>query len=283
MSITGGYDPSAGPAPRSPRARAALQDSRLLPAKSLTGGCRGTAAFLPEASMSNGFPRLVLEGTQEVGYTCAWFGAQGGCGPARGARTAAAPQFLRRRGSETASRLQPAPRVLSGSRGCVATTRFLLRLSVSSGSGVVQLGLVGSLKNPPQTKLVRSDRHPSSGRALGRPRAPPPPPAARRPREAPRAPLGRAPRRPHAHAPRRSTRAGPARGRPRAAAAPANTCSRRAGSAAAGAGTSFRRTAAARGVSPSSVHQSPDTSEIRLWGCGERNATQTPFWRTPRK
>lgn len=66
MSITGGYDPSAGPAPRSPRARAALQDSRLLPAKSLTGGCRGTAAFLPEASMSNGFPRLVLEGTQEV-------------------------------------------------------------------------------------------------------------------------------------------------------------------------------------------------------------------------
>ncbi|XP_078188691.1 uncharacterized protein LOC144577054 [Callithrix jacchus] len=36
--------------------------------------------------------------------------------------------------------------------------------------------------------------------------------------------------------------------------------------------------AAERGASPPSVHQSPDTSEIRLWVCGERNATQTPFF-----
>lgn len=36
-----------------------------------------------------------------------------------------------------------------------------------------------------------------------------------------------------------------------------------------------------RGASPPSGHQSPDTSEIRLWVCGERNATQSPFPRSP--
>lgn len=204
-------------------------------------------------------------------------GAQGGCGPALGARTAAAPQFLRRWGSETASRLQPAPRVLSGSRGCVATTRFLLRLSVSSGSGVVQLGLAGSLKNPPQTKLVRSDRHPSSGRALGRTRAPPPPPAARRPREAPRPRSGAHPGGRTRTRPALPLAQAPRRGRPRRHVLPARGLGGRR------RWDELSEDAAARGVSPSSVHQSPDTSEIRLWGCGERNATQTPFWRTPRK
>lgn len=41
--------------------------------------------------------------------------------------------------------------------------------------------------------------------------------------------------------------------------------------------TSSREDASVRGASPPSGHQSPDTSEIRLWVCGERNATQTPF------
>lgn len=45
----------------------------------------------------------------------------------------------------------------------------------------------------------------------------------------------------------------------------------------------FSEDAAVRGASPLSVHQGPDASEIRLWVCGEQNATQTPFYRGPRK
>ncbi|XP_040607547.1 collagen alpha-1(I) chain-like [Mesocricetus auratus] len=46
--------------------------------------------------------------------------------------------------------------------------------------------------------------------------------------------------------------------------------------------TGCREDASVRGASPPSGHQSPDTSEIRLWVCGERNATQTPFPPKPR-
>ncbi|XP_075835285.1 uncharacterized protein LOC142854033 [Microtus pennsylvanicus] len=46
--------------------------------------------------------------------------------------------------------------------------------------------------------------------------------------------------------------------------------------------TRSREDASVRGASPPSGHQSPDTSEIRLWVCGERNATQTPFSPKPR-
>ncbi|XP_037057839.1 collagen alpha-1(III) chain-like, partial [Peromyscus leucopus] len=45
--------------------------------------------------------------------------------------------------------------------------------------------------------------------------------------------------------------------------------------------TSSREDVSVRGASPPSGHQSPDTSDIRLWVCGERNATQSPWPRGP--
>lgn len=162
--------------------------------------------------------------------------------------------------------------------GCIATTRYLLRLFISSGFGAVLRGDYPATEDPTPhliTHLIPGEGAILRSLGLGH-RSPAPRNLA--------AALGRAPcsrTHSHTHAPCAPTRAATL-----AAAAHVAACSRRAGWGrlrGARGGRSqhldeLSEDAVARGVSPPSVHQSPDTSEIRLWVCGERNATQTPFY-----
>lgn len=92
--------------------------------------------------------------------------------------------------------------------------------------------------------------------------------------------------RPHTQAPGAPTRAVSFTGAAHAAACSGSADSGRLRGARGGHSrrlAEFSEDAATWGASSPSVHQSPDASEIRLWVCGERNATQTPFYRALRK
>lgn len=166
---------------------------------------------------------------------------------------------------------------------------ILLTSSLSSGFGVLLMRNTGALKNTPSDRLSDSWRprpfeqrgaRPDSGCAASF--------GCRLPPESHAATLGRAPprrTRPLTHAPGAPTRAGPSPAPPTQPRAPGARAPllRGARGGSCRSWDELSEDAAARGASPPSVHQSPDTSEIRLWVCGERNATQTPFYRTPRK
>lgn len=163
---------------------------------------------------------------------------------------------------------------------CISTTLFFkFRFSISIGLGVGRMRITGAMKRP----------HIQHSPDLWRPHH----------SEQPLAPLPATRGKPRGSARARALRPHPPTHAPGAptlavtvpAAAHAVACFGNAGSGrlrGARRGRSRRldelsEDAAARGASPPSVHQSPDASEIRLWVCGERNATQTPFYRTPRK
>lgn len=155
--------------------------------------------------------------------------------------------------------------------GCIATTQFLFRLSISGGFGVVLMRITEAFKNPRLseiTPLIRSDLDiPSSLWLRSAPAPGNPTPA--RPRMLSAPPRAQSPSRlspTQPHAPEARAWSG--------CAAPAE--------AAPGAWTSSPRMLRC-GARRLPVHQGPDASEIRLWVCGEQNATQTPFYRAPRK
>lgn len=192
--------------------------------------------------------------------------------PAEEGAKSSRSQFLRRRGLEN-SRLIGAgrPGVLPCRGGCIATTQFLFRVShflelwgrTDEDYRGVQKPPPPSLRNyAPDSRRPHDSEQPLAPQSAtpGQPRA--------RPRMLPARPRARS----HPHG-----------GRPRSRVLRKQGLELLRGAR----GGSSRHwdepseDAAARGASPPSVHQSPDASEIRLWVCGERNATQTPCLPNP--
>ncbi|XP_074237657.1 uncharacterized protein LOC141580467 [Saimiri boliviensis] len=203
------------------------------------------------------------------------------------ARPAAARRILRGRGRDGGEQFGAGPGVRFRCASCTATTRLLLSPSISKGFGVLRMGITADTGDPlaPTQPLLRSAAT-APFRALTPGLLPSPPPA---PPGKPAAALGSAPSgrtHPHTHAPSAPTRAVTLPDAAHTAAGPRRAGSGRLRSVLGGrcwGQNDLSEDAAERGASPPSVHQSPDTSEIRLWVCGERNATQTPFFRSPRK